>query len=121
MYTRFKSNLSATAGPSLSSQLGGMSKKKTFDGHLPVFAASRISGVRKRGTVRYRRQYIHTCRVNIDFIQIEVKKRKTNHQGCFRCAGETDLPALQPDVLQLVIHSTVTAETGEEASKTGST
>lgn len=52
------------------------------------------------------------------FLQIQVKKTKA---WCLRHAGETDLPALQPDILQLVIHSTVTAQTGEKASETGST
>lgn len=54
-------------------------------------------------------------------LQIQAKKRKNKHQCCLRHAGKTDLPALQPDVLQLIIHSAVTAQTGKEAPEIGST
>lgn len=52
---------------------------------------------------------------------ITVIRRRADASNGASSRTETDLPALQPNVLQLIVNRPVPPETREEASETGST
>lgn len=79
--------------------------------NIPAFAASKISGLWKRSTVRYRRQYIHTWEADVSKVVTDGLLQNRENQ--------TYLSALEPDVLQLIVNLPVTADAIEEPSEAG--